>query len=358
MSDAPLIRIRGRGAATNPANRFEPIEVDLDPEYRLEEDGREPTRYYRDATRTILATNQSPDVGFDFSVNPYRGCQHGCIYCYARPTHEYFGFSAGLDFERKIFVKEQAPELLRKELSAKKWKPATVAMSGVTDPYQPVERKLELTRGCLRVLADFRNPVGIITKNRTVVRDIDILSELASVSAARVNISVTTLDPKLQQVMEPRTSAPRLRLEAIRALSEAGIPVGVMVAPIIPGLTDHEMPAILEACREAGATSANYVLLRLPFAVKTLFEEWLHTHFPDRAGKVLGRMKQTRGGKLYDAKFGQRMRGEGEYADQIRALFAATCTKLRFNEKREPLSVDSWRGDEIAAQGRPQLDLF
>src|SRR5881398_263774 len=249
--------IRGRGASWSPANRFEKLHVDLtdvdvvEAACETEETPRRPTQYLRDGTKSIITRNTSPDVGFETSLNPYRGCEHGCIYCYARPTHEYLGFSAGLDFESKIIVKTNAPELLRAELASSRWQPQTLVMSGVTDPYQPIERKLQITRGCLEVLAQFRNPVVIITKNRLVTRDIDVLRELAQRNAAAVNLSVTSLDPDLQRVLEPRTSLPEARLDAIRQLRAANIPVGVMVAPIIPGLTDHEGPKILEACAEA-----------------------------------------------------------------------------------------------------------
>ncbi len=257
--------IHGRGASANPANRFEKLHVDLtdvvdvDPAEE-EERPRGATRYFRDRSKTIITRNNSPDVGFETSVNPYRGCEHGCIYCYARPTHEYLGFSAGLDFESKIMVKTDAPELLRAELESRHWQPQVIVMSGVTDPYQPVEKQLRITRGCLEVLAKFRNPVAIITKNRLVTRDVDLLQELAKFDAAAVNISITSLDPKLQRVLEPRTSSPEARLEAVKQLRAAGIPVGVMVAPIIPGLTDHEAPKILEACAQAGAQFAGYTI--------------------------------------------------------------------------------------------------
>src|SRR6266436_4126692 len=246
--------IRGRGASWSPANRFEKLHIDqndldvVDVDPGTEERPRRPTQYFRDATRTIITRNASPDVGFETSLNPYRGCEHGCIYCYARPTHEYLGFSAGLDFESKIMVKVNAPELLRAELESSRWQPQTLVLSGVTDPYQPVERKLQITRGCLEVLVHFRNPVAIITKNRLVTRDIDLLCELTKCNAVAVNLSVTSLDPNLQRVLEPRTSSPQARLDAIRQLRSAGIPTGVMVAPIIPGLTDHEIPKILEVC--------------------------------------------------------------------------------------------------------------
>src|SRR6478672_7458156 len=289
--------IRGRGASWSPGNRFEKLHVDLtdadlvDGDPGAEERPRRPTQYFRDGTKSIITRNNSPDVGFETSLNPYRGCEHGCIYCYARPTHEYLGFSAGLDFESKIMVKTDAPRLLEEELSSPKWKPQFLMMSGVTDCYQPVERKLRITRACLEVLAKFRNPVGILTKNRLVTRDIDILSELARDRCAVVNLSVTTLDPKLQQILEPRTSAPAARLEAIGQLRAAGIPVGVMVAPVIPGINDHEIPKIVEACGKAGAQFAGHVLLRLPWAVRPLFEHWLDEYFPERKTKVLERLR-------------------------------------------------------------------
>src|SRR4051812_27883836 len=254
-------RFRGRGASINPANRFEKLHVEEDFS-ELPEDDDNPrsvrTIYLRDDTKTIIARNNSPDVGFETSVNPYRGCEHGCIYCFARPTHEYLGFSAGVDFESRIMVKERAPELLEAELSSLKWKPQLLMMSGVTDCYQPIERKMELTRRCLQVLAKFRNPVGLLTKNRLITRDIDVLQELAARNCVAANLSITSLDPELQRILEPRTSPPSARLEAVQQLHEAGIPVGVMVAPIIPGINDHEMPAILEACRKAGAQFAAY----------------------------------------------------------------------------------------------------
>src|SRR5262249_29963864 len=233
------------------------------------------TQFFRDSSRTIIARNDSPDVGFDASINPYRGCEHGCTYCYARPTHEYLGFSAGLDFETKIMVKEDAPELLRRELAAPRYQPKPLALSGVTDPYQPIERRLQLTRRCLEVLVEFRNPVVIVTKNHLVTRDADLLGELATRRAVAVFVSVTTLDADLARILEPRASSPPGRLDAVKELAELGIPVGVLVAPVIPGLTDHELPSILKAVASAGAISAGYVMLRLPHAVAVLFEQWL-----------------------------------------------------------------------------------
>lgn len=342
---------RGRGAALNPTNRFETIAVERDPEVQGPESIE--TELLRDTSRSVIAYNDSPDVGFDASINPYRGCEHGCIYCYARPFHEYLGFSAGLDFESKILVKEDAPELLRKELSSRKWKPQTLALSGVTDPYQPVERKLEVTRRCLEVLAEFRNPVGIITKNELVTRDIDYLSVLAEHDAVAVNLSITTLDPEVARRMEPRASHPRERLKAVERLAAAGIPVGVMVAPVVPAITDHEMPKILEAVASAGAKWAGYVVLRLPGAVSGLFEEWLERHFPDRKEKVLNRLRDLRGGQLYDPRFGKRMKGEGLFADQIRATFQTFQRRYGLDAPRPELSTAAFRrpGEQLGLFG-------
>ncbi len=335
--------IHGRGSTGNPPNRFEPIAYEPDPENN-DADGPAPrTQFFKDFSRSIIAHNDSPDVGFEASINPYRGCEHGCIYCYARPTHEYFGLSAGLDFETKIFVKEDAPELLRKELSSPRWQPQTVCISGVTDPYQPIERRLELTRRCLEVFAEFRNPVGIVTKNHLVTRDIDVLAELARHDAAAVFLSVTTLDAELARVLEPRASQPSGRLAAIRELTQAGIPTGVMVAPVIPGLTDHEMPAIIAAAAEAGACSAGYVTLRLPYAVAPLFENWLGQHYPDRREKVLSRIRSLRDGRLNDPRFGTRMKGEGIFADMIKDMFQMACRKAGLDGHGPKLSRAAFR---------------
>lgn len=338
-----LRAIRGRGATDNPANRFEQLQVVAEQSWTDPEDPAPSTILLRDATRNILARNQSPDVGFEVSVNPYRGCEHGCIYCYARPTHEYLGFSAGLDFESKILVKEDAPRLLREALQSPRWKPQPIAMSGVTDPYQPIERRLRITRGCLEVLAEFRNPVGIVTKNHLVTRDIDLLAELAGYGAAVVNISVTSLRPDLQRVMEPRTSTPARRLDAIRALSAAGIPVRAMIAPVIPGLTDEEVPALVEAVAEAGAVDASYIIMRLPHGVKDLFSDWLSAHFPDRRERVLNRIREVRSGELNDPRFGSRMRGEGPYADQIRQLFRMARRKAGLGTESVSVSAAAFR---------------
>jgi DNA repair photolyase len=352
-NEAPRQPLLGRGALSNPANRFEPLQYERDPELDPSEEESVETRYFVDPARTIIARNDSPDVSFETSLNPYRGCEHGCVYCFARPTHEYLGLSSGVDFETKIFVKQDAPELLVRELSSKRWHPQTIAVSGVTDCYQPIERRLELTRRCLRVLADFRNPTSVITKNHLVTRDADILAELAHFNAANAFISVTTLDPIVARAMEPRASTPALRLDAIRKLSEAGVPTGVMIAPVIPGLTDHEMPAILEAAYEAGARSAGFVALRLPHAVKELFADWLGRYFPDRKEKVLNRLRDLHDGKLYDSSYGSRMRGHGAFADQMETMFDIATRRLKMNEQRFPLSASSFRN--IAAR---QLDLF
>jgi len=334
--------IRGRGTAVNPSNRFELLQYEPDPE--AETDGSAPvTQFFRDSSRTIIARNDSPDVGFDASINPYRGCEHGCVYCYARPTHEYLGFSAGLDFETKIMVKEDAPELLRRELSSPRWMPQPLALSGVTDPYQPIERRLCLTRRCLEVLAEYRNPVVIITKNRLVTRDTDLLVELASHHAISVFISVTTLDTELARTMEPRATAPAGRLAAIEELAKAGVPVGTLIAPIIPGLTDHELPAIAAAVASAGARYAGYVMLRLPHGVTDLFADWLERHRPASKERVLGRIRDVRGGNLNDPRFGSRMRGEGVLAEQIRALFHLACERAGLNQSRPELSTAAFR---------------
>lgn len=330
----------GRGAASNPKNRFEKLEVSLDQE---PEARKLRTEFLRDDSRSIISYNDSPDVGFSASINPYRGCEHGCAYCYARPTHEYLGFSAGLDFESRIVVKERAAELLAGELSSRKWKPQPLAMSTVTDCYQPVERRLQLTRACLAVLVDFRQPVGVITKNHLVTRDTDLLAKLAEFHAASVTLSITTLNPELSKVLEPRASPPTRRLAAVRELTGAGIPVHVLMAPCIPGLTDHEMPALLAAVAEAGALDAGYVPLRLPGAVAPLFDEWLQDHAPGSREKVLDRIRSMRGGKLNDPRFGSRMRGEGFYAEQMRNLFHVAHRKAGFKGGTGELSVSAFR---------------
>ena len=364
MDVRPDSSLPGRGAAANPGNRFEAAHAAPNPDGYSEFENEDPqgahrshplTQFLPDHTRGILAHNDSPDVGFSTSVNPYRGCEHGCIYCYARPTHEYLGFSAGLDFETRILVKHDAAKLLRAALMHPKYEPETIAFSGVTDCYQPIERKLQLTRQCLAVLAEFANPAGIVTKNHLVTRDIDILQSLARQNAASVIISITTLDARLTRIMEPRTSVPRDRLAAIRELADAGIPVGVIVAPIIPALTDHELPAILKAAADAGASYAAHTPLRLPLGVADLFTDWLGRHFPDRQAKVLNRIRAIRGGQLNDPKFGSRMKGSGEFAKSIHDLFQVACQRAGIPLRGPALSTAHFHRPMVAGQ---QLPLF
>jgi DNA repair photolyase len=344
--------IKGRGAAENPANRFEKIEYEPSEE-EIAEGVSPKTVFYKDSTRSVIAYNDSPDVGFNAGINPYRGCEHGCVYCYARPTHEFLGLSLGLDFETRIFVKENAPGLLRKELSSGKYVPETIALSGNTDCYQPAERHFRLTRACLEVLAEFRNPAGIVTKNYLVTRDIDIMKKFSEWNGIAVAVSLTTLDPKLRRLMEPRTSEPQLRLRAIEELSGNGIPVIVMVAPVIPGLTDHEMPNIIRSAVNAGAVSAGFIMLRLPYGVSEIFTAWLERHFPDRKDKVLNRIKSVRGGRLNSADFHDRMRGSGIYAEQVKDLFQVSCRKAGIEGNKIELSTDHFK-----KPGGSQLDLF
>ena len=344
--------LSGRGAGNNPAGRFEKIDYIPDPCDAAEKIAPQ-TQFYQDSTRSIIAYNNSPDIPFDAGVNPYRGCEHGCIYCYARPTHEYLGLSAGLDFETKIFVKKDAPALLRKALMSPNWKPQPIALSGITDPYQPAEKHFRLTRQCLEILADFRNPVGVITKNQLVTRDIDVLQKLAAVDAVKVAISITTLNAMLARRMEPRTSSPTRRLAAIRKLSDAGIPIGVMTAPVIPGLNDHEIPRIIEKATEAGAQFAGYVMLRLPHGVKNLFENWLERYYPDRKEKVLNRIRDTRDGDLNNSNFHERMRGNGLFAAHVRDIFHLSCRKAGIDKKTAALSTVAFR-----RPGAEQLCLF
>jgi DNA repair photolyase len=344
--------IYGRGAAFNPPNRFErgwrdiswrDTMMDADDHFLPEEDVGPKTEVLFEKAKSILSHNDSPDVGMNTSLNAYRGCEHGCIYCFARQTHEYLGLSSGLDFETKIVVKENAPEVLRRELSKKSWQPHTVMMSGVTDCYQPLERHFKLTRRCLEVFLDFRNPVTIVTKNYLVTRDIDVLSELASFNCAKVCLSLTSLDAQLARNMEPRAATPARRLKAIEKLASAGIPVGALVCPIIPGLTDHEIPNILQAAKDAGAQFAAYNIVRLPYANRELFESWIWAHYPLRAQKVLSKITQVRDGKLYDADFGTRMTGTGPIAEQIRDFFAIAKRKAGFHEQGPSLTTEYFR---------------
>jgi DNA repair photolyase len=315
------------------------VRLERDADWDPSEDPSPKTQFLRDLSQTIISYNDSPDIPFNASLNAYRGCEHGCSYCYARNTHEYLGFSAGLDFETKIMVKEKAPELLRRELSSPKWKPQELAMSGVTDCYQPIERKLQLTRKCLGVLAEFRNPVSIITKNYLVTRDLDLLGELAAHQAVQVNISINSLDTELARKLEPRASSPKMRLAAVELLAKAGIPVGVLVAPVIPALNDYEIPSVLAAAKVAGAGWAGTEILRLPLTVGPIFEQWLEQNLPEKMGKILGRIRAIRGGKLNDPRFGSRMRGQGVFADQISRMFYVARRKVGLPEHGPELST-------------------
>ena len=350
----------GRGASINKSHRFTSVRLELDGEIfdHLGEEERPllQTEFFRDSSRTLVTENDSPDLGFSFSINFYRGCEHGCIYCYARPTHEYLNLSAGLDFESKIFVKESAPQLLREKFMSPQWKPELVVMSGVTDCYQPAERHFKLARECLKVFNDFKNPVAIITKNYMVTRDIDILRELAATDAISVILSITSLRPEISKLMEPRASVPAARLRAVEELAQAGIPVHVNIAPVVPGLTDQEIPEILKASANAGALSASYTMLRLPYSVKDLFIDWLENNFPERKSKILNSIYDVRGGreagKLYDARFGTRMTGEGAYAENIKSLFQVFRKKYGLDQPMNKVSKSHFHrpGD--------QLDLF
>ncbi|MFP4540981.1 MAG: PA0069 family radical SAM protein [Opitutales bacterium] len=346
--------MRGRGAATNPPNRFEthvfaPEEAE---EARAAEVGRA-TTVLTDHAQSILSKNNSPDIAFTYSVNPYRGCEHGCAYCYARPTHEYLGYSAGLDFETRILAKREAPRLLREALARDSWEPQVVAMSGVTDPYQPIERDLGITRGCIEVLAEFRNPVGLITKNAGILRDLDLLASMAEWNGVQVTLSITTLEPDLARVMEPRTASPRQRLEVVRILASAGIPVSVLQGPLIPGLTDTELPAIIEAAAEAGARSVGYTLLRLPGAVEGIFTDWLQRAVPTKQARVLDRLRQLRGGRLNSTAFGERMRGQGPWREHLAQLHRLGLRRAGLRPTSEELNVNDFR-----RPGGHQLELF
>ena len=345
---------RSRGSISNPANRFESLSLENDPDWTDDfELTPVRTEFYRDATKSGLTRNSSPDVPFDLSINLYRGCEHCCVYCFPRPTHEFLGFSSGLDFESRIVVKENAPELLRQELAKRSYRPEPIALSPNTDSYQPIERRLKLTRRCLEVFAECRNPVGIVTKNALVTRDLDLLQELANYDAVNVFISVTSLDLELRRILEPRTSPPAARLRAIRELSGAGIPTGVLVAPIIPAINDHEIPKIIAAAAEAGATSAGHVILRLPHTVAPMFGEWLDQHFPDRKDKVLNQVRSMTGGELYESQFGRRMTGSGIHAEKITQMFEIAVRRAKLNGQRHELSTANFR----RPQG-DQLDLF
>jgi len=341
--------MHGRGATTNPANRFETTsrhddweQIESDPE-QSETHRTVRTEFLSDQTQRLITSNNSPDIPFDYSSNPYRGCEHGCSYCYARPGHEYLGMNAGIDFESKILVKHGAPQLLRKELAAPKWQGDPLALSGVTDCYQPIERKLQITRACLEVMLEARQPVWIVTKNALVARDIDLLSEMAKHRLVQVRISITTLKSDLARRMEPRTSTPAAKLRAVETLSAADVPVGVMVAPIIPGLTDDEIPATLQAAAAAGAMSAGYTMLRLPLAVEPIFLDWLQTALPDLAGRVESRIRSVRGGAISDSAWRRRLTGSGPYAEVIRQTFQTFARKLGLGDSLPPLDSTGFR---------------
>ncbi len=335
--------LKGRGTDAAPPNRYDEIRVEL--EYDDDDPPPEKRRtvYYRDASRSILAENQSPDVGFRWSLNPYRGCEHGCAYCYARPSHEQLGFNAGIDFESRITVKEDAPALLRKTFLSPRWQPELVSLSGNTDCYQPVERTLGITRRCLEVFAEFRNPVGVITKSALVTRDVDLLAELARHGAVHVFSSITSLDADLAARLEPRAARPHRRLDVVATLAAAHVPVAVMIGPVIPGLNDEEIPRILAAAKEAGAWSASWVLLRLAAPLDAIFERWLEEHFPEKKSRVLSRIRDTRGGAINDSRWAIRQRGQGAYADQIKVLFAAAARKHGLDRALPPIRTDAFR---------------
>jgi DNA repair photolyase len=350
-------RRRGRGARSNATGRFEAERREAF------DDGWEglgdldafKTEVREEPARTIITRNDSPDISFDRSINPYRGCEHGCIYCYARPTHCFLGHSAGLDFETKLYAKPDAARLLERELSDPRYEPQTIALGTNTDPYQPIERERRITRQILEVLERTGHPVGIVTKSALVLRDIDILARMASRGLAKVALSVTTFDRRVARAMEPRAATPARRLETVRALTEAGIPTSVMVAPIVPGLTDPEIESILVAARDAGATEAGYVLLRLPLEIKELFREWLATEFPDRAQRVIHLLQSMHGGRDYVSEFGLRQRGRGPYAEQIALRFRLAAKRLGLNETRRALRTDLFRAPVLAGQ---QMRLF
>ena len=350
-------RRRGRGAHTNASGRYEPrATVSFDDGWQsIEELPPFTTEVAVDTARKVITRNASPDISFDRSINPYRGCEHGCIYCFARPTHAYLGLSPGLDFESKLFMKPDAPELLERELSARNYTPRTIAIGTNTDPYQPVERRYQVMRRILEVLERTGHPVGIVTKSNLVVRDLDILSRMASRNLVRVGISVTTMDAQLARVMEPRAPTPSRRLDALRQLAEAGVPTTVMVAPVIPAINDAEIERILDAAAACGVHGAGHVLLRLPLEVRDLFREWLQANFPDRERHVFALIRQTRGGKDYDSSFGKRMTGGGPYAWMIGKRFDTTCARLGLNVHKTELTTAHFRPPRARAE---QLDLF
>jgi DNA repair photolyase len=350
-------RRRGRGAQSNASGRYEPLaRVAFDDGWQsLEDLPPFSTSVSVDASRKVITRNESPDISFDRSINPYRGCEHGCVYCFARPTHAYLGLSPGLDFESKLFVKPDAPALLERELSAPNYTPRTIAIGTNTDPYQPIERRYEIMRQILEVLEQAGHPVGIVTKSALVVRDIEILTRMAKRNLVKVAISVTTLDPKLARIMEPRAPTPSRRIEALRQLSAAGVPTAVMVAPIVPAINDAEIERILDAAAAVGVTGAGYVMLRLPLEVRDLFREWLMANYPDRYRHFFKLIREMRGGKDYDSTWGRRMKGSGPYAWMIGRRFEVACEKLGLNEDKVKLTTEHFRPPRPSAV---QLDLF
>ena len=347
---------RGRGVLSNHTNRFERlVAMAVDDGWaRDEELPVLRTEVREERPRRVISRNTSPDLSFDRSINPYRGCEHGCVYCFARPSHAYLGLSPGLDFETQLIVRPDAPEVLRRELAAKSYVPDVIAIGTNTDAYQPIERDRGIMRGILEVLAAHNHPVAIVTKGTLIERDIDILGPMAARGLARVGISVTTLDAGVSRAMEPRVPGPKRRLRTIRRLAEAGVPVRVMVSPVVPALTDHELEAILEQAAEAGAIAASSIVLRLPREVADLFREWVEEAFPDRAKRIMGRVRELHGGKEYDPAFGTRMRGQGEWARLMRMRFQAACRRLGLEERLPPLRCDLF---EVPGRAR-QLDLF
>ena len=340
VGSAPVaVARKGRGAVSNLAHRFESVRRSSDPDARAGDDEDLPplaTSVTFEAARSIITRNESPDIGFDRSINPYRGCEHGCIYCYARPTHSYLNLSPGLDFETKLVAKRNAAELLRKELAAPGYAPELIMVGVNTDAYQPIERELGITRGVLEVLAAARHPFGLVTKSSLIERDLDLVAAMAQLGLASVSISITSLDSKLARILEPRAASPQRRLRTVRALAEAGVPVGVNVAPVIPFVNEPEIEAIIDAAAEAGARNAHYTVVRLPWEVSPLFEEWLRTHFPDRALRVMNRIREMRGGKNYDASFGHRMTGEGTWARLIEQRFKRASAPVSYTHLTLP----------------------
>lgn len=347
----------GRGAGSNVEGRYERLQRQYEPDGWAEEAPDTPLRTQTtlEVPRRVISYNRSPDLPFDRSINPYRGCEHGCSYCFARPSHAWLGMSAGLDFETRLIARPEAPEVLKRELRHKAYTPRTIAIGTNTDPYQPIEKEHEITRDILKVLRAFRHPVGLVTKGTLIERDIDILADMARDGLVRVGISVTTLDADLSRKLEPRAPSPQRRLEMIRRLSDAGIDVRIMTSPLIPGLTDHELEGLLEAGRDAGAIAASWVMLRLPLEVAPLFKAWLAQHYPDRAGRVMGHVRDMHGGKDYDAEWGRRMRGEGPYAQIIAQRFDAAVRRLGFAKGLPALRTDLFRPP---AQSGDQLSLF